>query len=1279
MNSSLKLLLAVPTLFLFACGGSTDPVEPRDAGTPPVDSGQPTDAGGLPADAGTEDAGTGDAGTVDAGVETPPQAPTLIGTQPDALGSEPRPLVLGTAEPGVTVDLYSSFVCSGAVLATGTVGEQGRFAIAFPVTLNAATYVSAKARRGTLSSGCSATYESYTHDDRVPRVDEVTPALNATGVSLTVAPSARFSEPMADGTVKLAVTCGGQPVTGTLVASGNRATFTPATSLPEGTSCTVTVSEGTDLAGNALAAAHSWSFTTLRVPNPNPPTLTGTTPTSPDTSTTPSVFGTATAGLRVELFTSSDCSGSAVASGTAAAGGAFSIPVTVATNATTSFRGQTVDAAGRRSTCSSTLVGYRHDGAAPTLVSVSPAANATGVARTSVVRATLSEIVTGVPSSLVLTCGGQRVTGTTTFAATTVTFSPSAMLPYDFTCTATLETSVTDVAGNPLAAAYSWSFTLELGPAPNAPTFSGVSPASPGRSTTPTLTGNATAGIAVDLFTTADCSGTAVASGTANASGVFSISATVAENSTTTFRAQARNAAGRRSACSSQNRTYVHDAVAPTITLTRPDSNAVGVETNALVTVTFSESVRNTSGVLTVECGGVARPGTVTVSGAVLTLTPSQPLPFDVSCTARVSISLTDLAGNPLAAAYSWSFTMRDSPIPGPPTLSQTTPASPGNSLTPRVSGTATAGHLIELYTGGDCSGTPVASGTVDAQGRFAIDVPVGANATTFITATARVSLARPASSCTSQVLVYRHDGVAPTVTAVSPVNEATDVQPTATLFVDFSELITAQTGDVELRCSDVLLPGTVSVAERRLTFTPAVQLWIEATCTVTVGTGVRDVAGNALASGYSWSFMTRPFGWNPGPVVATSSLVASMELGLSNAGDATLVWAGDQNPYATTRHELNPQQGVSSGLRLNTATSRDPAVATSPNGHSVIAWVESTSGVPARIMATVFVPGLGWTRPEMVSTSGLGPMDPQVAIDNSGQALVVFRQHPSDSVLSYSIFARRFLPATGWQGLVEIDGVPQEFVDTREPTVTRDGRGGFLVVWSGEFNRGSGYNYYLFFNWLRAGSTPGSANWTGAMYFFNELAPSRPRAGCDAQGNCTIVYENRGSRARAVRYEPGTDWGTPFSLGPTDASTQGVGVSVNAIGQVVAAFSHYSSTLGDHEVMVRHFEPGIGWSEAVSVSPLTSSRSTGFYDVGIDAQGNAVVLFRHGPDASLYASRYRVGVGWLPAQELDSNVGWSSSSSIERARGPRVVMNASGRTLVGYWKASSVYARWLE
>jgi Tol biopolymer transport system component len=87
---------------------------------------------------------------------------------------------------------------------------------------------------------------------------------------------------------------------------------------------------------------------------PEPPILTGTNPKSPAASTTPHVFGDAADGAFVKLYTSADCSGEPVATGTAAE---FLLPgfsVTVAPQSLTSFRA-TAEAEGFVSACSQPL------------------------------------------------------------------------------------------------------------------------------------------------------------------------------------------------------------------------------------------------------------------------------------------------------------------------------------------------------------------------------------------------------------------------------------------------------------------------------------------------------------------------------------------------------------------------------------------------------------------------------------------------------------------------------------------------------------------------------------------------------------------------------------------------------------------------------------------------------------------------------------------------------------------------------------------------------------
>jgi Glycosyl hydrolase family 26 len=90
---------------------------------------------------------------------------------------------------------------------------------------------------------------------------------------------------------------------------------------------------------------------------PGPPSLTGTTPTSPANNNSPKVIGSAEAGTTVSLFTNSGCSGSPAATGSATAFASPGIPVSVANNTTTTFYATATSESGT-SACSSSRVTY---------------------------------------------------------------------------------------------------------------------------------------------------------------------------------------------------------------------------------------------------------------------------------------------------------------------------------------------------------------------------------------------------------------------------------------------------------------------------------------------------------------------------------------------------------------------------------------------------------------------------------------------------------------------------------------------------------------------------------------------------------------------------------------------------------------------------------------------------------------------------------------------------------------------------------------------------------
>lgn len=149
-------------------------------------------------------------------------------------------------------------------------------------------------------------------------------------------------------------------------------------------------------------------------------------------------------------------------------------------------------------------------------------------------------------------------------------------------------------------------------------------------------------------------------------------------------------------------------------------------------------------------------------------------------------------------------------------------------------------------------------------------------------------------------------DTVAPTVSATNPANGATGV---AVITAAFSEAMTAST--VTAATFTVTGPGATPVAGTVAynastyiaRFTPTSALAAGTAYTATITAGVKDAAGNALASNHAWSFTT----------AATSGSQASVALG--GAG-AFAVLAGS-TVTSTGATALTGDLGVSPGTAV--------------------------------------------------------------------------------------------------------------------------------------------------------------------------------------------------------------------------------------------------------------------------------------------------------------------------------------------------------------------------
>ncbi len=316
--------------------------------------------------------------------------------------------------------------------------------------------------------------------------------------------------------------------------------------------------------------------------------------------------------------------------------------------------------------------------APPAVVSVFPLNGATLICPNTVVTAAFNRAMN--PSTINTTTftltgpGATPVVGVVTYAGSTATFTPSSALALSTLYTATITTGAKDTFGNALASNFVWTFTTS-----NAlcapPTVVSVTPLNGLTGICPSTVVTATFSRAMNPFTINTTTFTLTGPGTTPVTGVvtyagstatFTPSSPLTLNTlyTATITTGAKDIFGIALASNFvwTFTTSTTACAAPTVISVAPP-NSSSVCPNTLVTATFSEAMKaSTINATTFTLTG---PGTTPVAGVVTyvassdvaTFTPNNPLAVNTLFTATITTGAQDLAGDPLATDYVWTFT----------------------------------------------------------------------------------------------------------------------------------------------------------------------------------------------------------------------------------------------------------------------------------------------------------------------------------------------------------------------------------------------------------------------------------------------------------------------------------------------------------------------------------------------------------------------------------------------------------------------------------------------
>src|SRR5437588_5499975 len=156
-------------------------------------------------------------------------------------------------------------------------------------------------------------------------------------------------------------------------------------------------------------------------------------------------------------------------------------------------------------------------------------------------------------------------------------------------------------------------------------------------------------------------------------------------------------------------------------------------------------------------------------------------------------------------------------------------------------------------------------------------------------------------------------DTTAPTVSFTVPATAATGVAISGKIAVAFSEAmdpLTITPVTFTLQQGTTAVAGTVSYAGVTATFKPVRTLAPHTTYTATVTTGARDLAGNALAANFVWSFTTGATPDTTRPTVS-ATVPANAATGVAISQTITAAFSKAMDPLTITTANFTLKQGA--------------------------------------------------------------------------------------------------------------------------------------------------------------------------------------------------------------------------------------------------------------------------------------------------------------------------------------------------------------------------------
>ncbi len=529
-------------------------------------------------------------------------------------------------------------------------------------------------------------------------------------------------------------------------------------------------------------------------------------------------------------------------------------------------------------------------------------------------------------------------------------------------------------------------------------------------------------------------------------------------------------------------------------------------------------------------------------------------------------------------------------------------------------------------------------------------------------------------------------DTTAPTVSSTTPLDAATSVLRTSTVTATFDEDIIATTVDDSsfTLANTSNTDGTVSfdAITNITTFTPNNNLALMSTYTATLSTTITDLAGNALASSYSWSFTTADGAWGSAETIdkRDNGVNLPSQIAIDASGNVIAVWRqndGVAESILSNRYE--PGNGWDSPvvpLEAALGVASYPQVAFDSSGNAIAVWRQHDGSVDS-VYANYYAASTGsWGGAILIENSSNSASQalPQIAFGPSGNAIAVWTQQDDDN--TERVYANNFTASTTSWGTsaTPIDDGSSDV--GYHPQIAFDSSGNAFVVWDQ-----SSDDYQDIWRNLYSANT----GWLGAAELLQEAVAGDamlPKIATDDIGNAIVVWEQYdGTRWNilAQRYKTGDGWGSSNYLESGDFDAKLADIALDASGNAIAIWSQKDGS-DQSSIWTNRFTVGTGWGSWDSADLLETSNAGDATNpkIAADPSGNAIAVWRQydGTRYNIEFNRYVPDIGWSGTDKIETDDDY-------HAFRPEIAVNSIGNA-IAVWRqsdgtATSVWAKNFE